>query len=280
MMPFVQEYIRSCDTYEFVTVGLASAYYVYPKTEATKIPSSLFIRKIMSRIDRLLRMFKIEKQLTYFLLPIRAPRRFPKNGEICEAKHINGAYTYPTSGEVYLFRCEEMAKVALHEACHHLPVHSQHWSISGTQRLCNAFGIDPNSTTLANEAIVEFWAEIFHCLSLSSEYRVPVDILLRKEISHGLSKTKKLLAYQRKYFGDKWRENTNAFAYIVFRTIILYHYIEFANMFPALRSSPYDTDAISDFLITKFQDANFTRAIKETRISTKGDMRMTVFGDL
>lgn len=280
MLTAVRDYIQSCDTYETVVVGCVTAYYVYPKKEVTKIPSNFFIRKVMSRVNRLLDIFKIEKTLTYFILPIRTPRRFPRNGEVCKAKHINGAYTYRNSGKVYLFRCEEMAKVAVHEACHHLMIHTEHWSISGNHRLYTTFGIDPACTLLANEAVIEFWAEIFHCLFLSSEHHVPVEVLVEKEVSHALQKAKKLLAYKQKHFGDNWREETNAFAYIVLRAVLLYHHTEFTSMFPAFRNEPYDTNAITDFLIRKYQDSGFERAMKHAVVPRKNDMRMTVFGDL
>lgn len=276
-MPFLESYIDRCDQHDIIQDRKVIIHYVYPRREAKHIPSVAYMRKIADRINVLLELYQYNNtnhDFTFWVLPTRERRKFPKKGELFGPIHINGAYTYVNSEppKIFVYRCEEIAKVMIHELCHHLPMHSHLWY--GTIRLCREFGLADALSTSPNEAVIEFWAEILHCAFISGSVK-NVATLVHDEIQHGLSKTRKLLEHKKKLGGGPWHENTNAFSYIVWRTVLLYFYRDFLKL-----HMPYDTEKVTDFLITKFHDPQFQRDLKKAPLPRNNDMRMTVHGDL
>lgn len=274
LVPFVESYIARCDLHNVIKEGHVVIHYVLPRREAKFVPSVAYMNTIATRINILLKIYEYAGEtMTFWVLPIREPRRFPKDGELFQPIHINGAYTYRDAGppRIYVYRCEEMAKVMIHEVCHHLPMHSPYWS--GNARLCHEFDIADYSKTLPNEAVIEFWAEILHCAFIGRHIE-HVATLIDQEVEHGLSKSRKLLEYKKKLGGGPWNEHTNAFSYVVWRTVLLYFYKDFLKL-----SMPYDTDMVSDFIIERFRDPNFQRDLWNAPLPRTRDMRMTVNGD-
>lgn len=278
-IPFIEKYIEKCDSHTIVSLGIVLINYVYVSADLHKkrIPSMDFVKNIATRINVVLRYFAYEGEpLVFWVLPARVPRKYPNDDELLAPIHINGAYTYRDGRppRIFVYRCEEMAKVMLHETCHHLAMHSVHWS--GTARLCREFGVNNDDNMVqVNEAVVEFWAEILQCCFVATETGKNVATLVKKEIHHGISKTKKLLAHQQKMPGGIWREHTNAFSYIVWRTILLYFYRDFITQ----HVLPYDTAVVTEFIINKFKDDKFQHALKIASFPRNNNMRMTIYGD-
>lgn len=279
LVPFVRSYIHKCDTHEIVKSGRVTINYVYPASDKYKIPPLLFIRKLAKRIDTLLSMprwqFKREK-LVYYILPALEPRQFPTDKEIIEPRHINAAYTYVNDDVIFIYRRDELGKTAIHEACHHLLVHTHEWR--SEKDLYKAFNIsmtDGHTDIRPNEAVVEFWAEMIQCCFIASDFGIPIEDLVECEIRHGLLKTKKILSFQSRVMPNgKWKEHTHAFSYIVLRTVLLYFYKEFMEI-----PMPYNDRIITEFMIEKFNSATFQDALKRTKLTKSKDLRMSVFGD-
>jgi hypothetical protein len=278
-LPDIDAFIDECDChYKVSRKGNVIINYIYPSNSEEIIPLPL-IRKVATRISIVLSQFGFSgAPLEYFLLPLKVNRTFPRVGEAFAPKHINGAYTYRTNRKIYLYRAEEFPKVALHEACHHLPFHTDSWDARALMKLYTTLNIDsagcPYQCTtqiLPNEAVVEFWAEILHMCFLHAEYKVPLYELLQKEIDHGLLKSSMILQHQRRSF-PKWKEDTHAYSYVVLRTVLLAHFDEFMQL-----TYPYDSRVVTDFMISKFRSPMFNKMLPRTNGSA--DMRMTVFGD-
>jgi hypothetical protein len=73
-----------------------------------------------------------------------------------------------------------------------------------------------------------------------------------------------------------WVERTNAFSYIVLRTICLFFLDDFL-----LLEVPYTSAKVTDFIIQKFTTPEFQEALRKVRVPDKDKqhMRMTRFGD-
>jgi hypothetical protein len=274
----LESFIVSCSYHAIIETDHVTFNVIYPRGYA--FPKT-HVMMVCKRLEALLRYNNFNKKLEYFLIPMRAKRMFPVSGKV-SSKNINGAYTYRTQRKVYIYRYEEFAKVALHEACHHLDIHVEHWNPKSLIELYREFNVDvagcPNrcsTAILPNEGIIEAWANIYHCAFLSIEYNVPLHHLLQAEVEHALIQTKKLLSYQREKY-PLWQEDTHSFSYIVIRTILLYFACDFTNMRP-----PYDSRRMTDFIIEKYNTKEFQQALENTRVPV-GDrhhMRMTRFGD-
>ena len=239
-------------------------------------PPLRYLLRIVKRLVCLTRMFSIDKTYTIWLLPMNHNRRFPDGTQV-EPIHINGGFTYVQGTTIYVYRYEECAKVLLHELLHHSPFDTHgKWTndqINGMRSVCSIH----NTVELnINEAIVEFWAVLFECLFVSYEYEIPYKMLIKKEQDWSILQTAKLLKYKDKYF-TLWQESTNAYCYIVLKTLLLTNYEDFLKI-----SVPYTTSHLYDFIVS-----HYNKNIKNKKVATNHkvkientSMRMTLFGDI
>lgn len=273
-------FIPLCKNMAKIELALVKMTYVYPKEESGDL---ILFQKVATRINNLLARFGFtaDPALEFYIIPLDSPRSFPKNGEMFGVNHINGAFTYRKNRKIFIFRREEWPKVAIHEACHHLPIHTEVWDPQSLMRIYDAFNIDKdgcpyNCTTniIPNEAIIEYWAEIVHLKCISKEYNIPFKMLLEKETKHALCKAAKILRYQKQHF-PLWKEDTHSFSYVVLRAVILYYHGKFQKI-----KYPYDSRQLTDFIINHFNNRQFQRDLLACKIQHNNNMRMTVFGDL
>lgn len=256
-----------------------------------------------------------------YIAPHTEQRAFPEHGSLVQPKHINGAFTYVRAGatpstptltpapapalapalapgqssdpvpvKIYIFRKEEFPKVMLHEICHHLPYHTPpaKWQPDVLGEFYRFFSIDalgcPNQCRVRlepNEAIVEFWATIFHLMFLSIESKNPqrFPALLACEKQWSAQQSHLLLERQRSSPGGRWVEDTHSYAYIVLKNILLQH----AEDFMANQQPPYDPRALLNFFKTRAESPG--RSIPKNASSARRSrcarsMRMTALGDM
>lgn len=170
-------------------------------------------------------------------------KRFIPHNDIIKPVNINGGFTMELNNEIFITRKEEFPKVILHEILHHnININSNYWKKNNIIRLKTHFNIDPSTNLIPNEAIIEFWATIKHLKFVSKDYKLNYNRLLNSEIKYSLFKSYQLLKKQN---NKLWREETNAFCYIIFKTIMLVNMEEFYKIY----KFPYDEDLITDFLI-------------------------------
>ena len=140
-------------------------------------------------------------------------------------------------------RKEEYSKVVLHEIIHHYnDINKNFWDLNIIKKLKNHFKISNKTILNPNEAIVELWASIYNILFISYEYRIPYKIILFNELNYSLKQSYKIKILQN---NKEWHEKTNAYCYVLFKTILLYNF----NKLMKIYTFPYDTYIISEFLI-------------------------------
>jgi len=192
-------------------------------------------------------------------------RYFPQKGTIT-SKHINGGFTDITKNEIFVTRIEEYSKVLLHEVLHHCHHIHGNFSQNNIQKLKQTFNISDETILLPNEAVVELWATILTLKYISFETKIPYKLLYDLEIHHSICQSARIIEKQ----GNReWKEKTNSYCYIVFKTILLLHVVDFLKKY----TFPYDDTYITDFIL---KHKNKT---KLPSIGMQKSLRMMILSD-
>ena len=205
----------------------------------------ILLSKILMSVKRAVAVkqyFNINKSLEINVVLSPYKRYIPVK-KCITPDHINGGYTTTSEGKIFVIRSEEYSKVIVHEIIHHVTnINKHNFPMDNTNELKGVFNISEETTLIPNEAIVELWATLLNCAFLSFEFHIPFQKLLDLEIQYSIMQSNKILKKQ----GSKvWEERTNAYCYIIFKTILLYNLKKFTEGY----TFPYDTNYITKFLI-------------------------------
>lgn len=274
-------YLPSCNIQETYRVPGCTIHVVCPEKDA---PPKILMLRVVRRIHCLIRIFRISKPLTFWLLPTPHLRMFPKDTHTqLSPEHINGGFTYSVSNTIFVFRREEFPKVLLHETLHHASIDTHDtWTTTDLQKIYAYFNVDTkgcdarmqceSTDVRPNEAWVETWAELYHLAFLCHEYRLPWSSLLHAEQRWACVQAKRVLQHQRSQPDGKWREHTHAFSYMVLRAALLW-------CASAVIERPPSKD-LAGFIVSCFENRAFQKCLQDTRVPPHMCFRMTVFGDM
>jgi hypothetical protein len=239
----ITTYIKNSKKYIILTYKNIKLHIIYKKS------NDIIIQHLIKTIMRSYTLTKINNysHITFNIYVLMAPyKRFiPKKG-IIDTEHINGGFTRLTdyhNQDIFISRKEEYSKVILHEIIHHFKhINNENWDTNNILKLKKHFKISSVTTLNPNEAFVELWATLYYILFISYEYKLNYKILLKKELNNSLSQSYKLLLFNKNNY---WKEKTNSYCYIIFKTILLYNF----NQLEKIYAYPYDTYKMTDFLI-------------------------------
>jgi hypothetical protein len=281
------DYLQTCDVHDTYKTPHCDIHVVSPLQD---VPPRLLMLRVARRVECLIRIFNMNRHFTFWLLPTRQLRKFPRRADVDIApEHINGGFTYaqPNAHTIFVFRKEEFPKVFLHETLHHAPLDKHaNWSKENLQRIYAYFRVDTSGCNQAmqchrtdlrpNEAWVEAWAEIYHMLFLQYEYHLPWSFLWNAEREWACVQAKRILMHQKAQRDGRWREKTHAFSYMVLRAALLWNA---PRMMDHRTKSNTDTD-LAQLMITCYEDPSFQASLQRTHIPRHACFRMTIFGDL
>jgi hypothetical protein len=205
-------------------------YHIYSQNLSKK--KLVKIKESYKQACCLCKYFGLSKNFNIHLVLAPHKRLFPAMKKLINVENINGGFTSVNGNNIYVFREEEFPKVILHELLHHSPVHSEAWTKYQTDELKLAFDISPNMRLIPNEAVVEVFATIIHCIFVSIVIKQPFKKIINTEIHHSVLQSNKFLAKQGQLPSGLWNEYTNSFCYIVFKTIMLMNFSKLANITP------------------------------------------------
>jgi len=204
-------------------------------------------KKSVNRIYKLLYFIISHSKMNLKTLKItlffnNSDKKLTKKYEILSPKHINTAVTYAcaTNGEIFLYRNEEWFKVLAHELMHSLCLDFSGLNIKDLKDSFKKL-FKLNSTYEISESYAEFWATVINVLFLSYDitssyksFKENVAMMLDIEKIFSLYQVTKILKYMKidsyENLIDRshlYEEKTNAFAYYIVKTILLYHYDDF-----------------------------------------------------
>lgn len=265
---FVENYYINCDEYFIISQDKVK-YHVYSQKNNNNPPLNNIISSL-KRTCSLMQYYEINKSLNIHIIMSPYKRYYPLQTEKIDVVHINGGFTSTSTNDIFIIRSEEFAKVILHEVLHHCElIHNNNWKQCHLEQLHNAFNISKNTMLYPNEAIVELWATLMHCMFISLDYNLPFDVLLNTELKYSFLQSNKILQIQSNRSGGVWEESTNAYCYIVFKTILLH------NVKRLVPSFPYDPEYITQFLID-----NQSTIYKTDKIHKSQSLRMMKTSDL
>ena len=187
------------------------------------------------------KFFKIKGNIVIHFVCCPFKRYFPTHG-IVSSEHINGGFTDISKNEIFITRIEEYPKVLLHEVLHHCQSIHGSFTKNNTEMLKHVFNISEETVLIPNEAVVEFWASILLMKFLSFETHIPFETLYAIELKHSMNQSARII---KKQGTKKWKEKSNAFCYIIFKTILLANVCEFLKGY----TFPYDDSYVTIFLI-------------------------------
>ena len=230
------------------------------------------MKKVFKRILTLIHIYKLTQPIHIWFVPISSKRYFPKNGEMIDAEHINGGYTYISNKTIFVYRLEEFPKVMLHEVLHNTYLQTQFTSTDLT-KLSKKLNISMKCNFQPAEAIIELWALYYHLKFISYEKNISFNELYYEELQWSLSQTKRLLDYKDKYYNE-WCEKTNAISYIYIKTCLLFYLQDFLKI-----KTPYASSKLVKFIQLNIDRPKFVNAYL-SKINLKDpSFKMTRFGD-
>lgn len=265
------DYAQRCNKVSsFVLKDMSFHFYYVNRLD---IPISKILLSIKQAIVCKL-YFNIKKSLNIHVTLSPSKRKFPQKNSIITPENINGGFTINEDNNIYIVRREEYSKVMLHEILHHCDKIHNTFTNDQESTLKNVFNISDNTVLVPNEAIVELWALLFTSAFLSFEYKQKFTDLVKLETQFSIAQSNKILKKQKNM---KWHEETNAYCYIIFKTILLINLKEFTVHY----TFPYDTEYVTSFLIKHKDTIPSGPLCHEDTISVHGpsSLRMTMLSD-
>lgn len=224
--PQTKDYFKKCDKcLKLYNDTTQLTYYVYYSKNADVPPVGKLMESFQQAVA-ILQYFGVTKYINIYIVMSPFKRVMPRGGNVISPEHINGGYTHPDGNEIFIIRSEEFSKVILHEILHHCKqVHSEAWTNAQINALKARFNIAKSTLLIPNEAVVEVWATLMHSMFTSFEYGVNWKDLVKIELKYSTQLCNNVLKLQQK-MAQGWYENTNAYAYIIFKTILLKYILE------------------------------------------------------
>jgi hypothetical protein len=187
---------------------------------------------------------------------------------------LNTGYT--RGNQIVVYREEEWLKVFIHECMHLFEYDSE---LRNKSELL--YPLFPISRKIQlNESYCEIWARVLNCCVISVLNNVDLDHLLEKERQHSLQQMVNVLHYMNiKYpqLMDKntvYKENTNAFAYLVIPAILIqdsYLFVKWCKKNNKTLLTIYNADKYIAFIQSTYNSKEFLNIIPNSNssLSTK-----------
>ena len=232
---------------------------------------------ISKRVSLLKKLGKSKK--CHFLINIipSSFKKIYKNGNDLCGDNINSGVTWINSGEIFVWRKEELLKVLTHELIHCFKYDNSLYNHSFNS---NKFKFIKNRYTL-NETYTELLAEFINlgielkCVEYSvfkKMWENEVDFSVCQAI-----RVMRILGFS--CFNDmistSWKQQTNVFNYYILRSAIMIYYNDFFQKFCSLKINPSKFETFAEKC---FYSHKFKHIINNSSCSKSTSLRMTSYG--
>lgn len=231
-------------------------------------------------------------EINLYLTPFKkiAPDNF---NSILGINEINSGYSSvgcKKNTEIIIYRKEEWFKVLIHELMHNLNLDFAIVNIDESKEMLYNL-LNLNIKYEITETYVETWARIINIAiaakiktDIFDEYTKQFKELLYKEIIFSLQQATKILKFVNNT--NNYRENTNAYAYYVFTSALLYDYHSFldwcysnniSNIFDIKKNSK-TIKKFTELIISSLKNNGYQKAISCVyNLNSNNSLRMSRF---
>ncbi len=272
----ISDFISSRVIRNIINTLFIKTTYKYNKRTVKIFSSNVLNDVLIKKIDSIFNFFDIltGTENKYYLEIFLSSKKkfFNKNLDSIDSDNINSGATLP--GEyIYLWRCEELTKVLIHELVHYL-----HLDMARYQNKFKVLYKDINleaGMINPNEAYTEFLALFlmsiwsFYYNSFDGELNEFVNKRLTIELGWSYHQIAKILKYFKCYsnYDDlftnncTFKQNTNVLSYFILKTYFLQNINIILSKFNL--QNLYVTDEISKYILnnTDLRDDKFTENI-------------------
>lgn len=194
------------------------------------------------------------ENLQVYMYPSTFKKVFPKKIPVTY-DNANGGYTALFTNKkqryIVLFRKEDIENVFVHECIHYLDIEHKLFRQSDTF-IKTFFTIQ--SSILLSEGYVEILTILYVSICNSILLNIDVGDILYNELLYGLLQSNKVFSLYDitdTHTFINWKDDTNTFAYVIIKTVCLYHIDLFLNLF--LDHTKIDNKSFSFFIIQHFK---------------------------
>ena len=244
---------------------------------SSKKISVKMLEKICKRIVLLKLLGKSNKNhFILYLIPSRFKKKY-KNGDSLCGDNINSGATWINSGEIIIWRKEEMLKVLTHELIHSFKYDNGLYNHSF---LSKKFGFIKNRYLL-NETYTEILAEFINlALELDCVDYSVFNKMWLNEVDFSICQTIRvmnILGFNnfKDMISTEWKQKTNVFNYYVLRSAIMIYYKDFFKKFCSLNINPKKFELFAEKV---FYSKKYRSIINKRECSKTNSLRMTCYG--
>ena len=163
-------------------------------------------------------------------------KKMPLVHEVVGAVHLNSGYTQRCTpgSEIVVFRKEEWCKVFIHECFHYFGMDTKLDIPSYNKAIQKLFPIDTEVNL--SESYCEVWARLLNCCLISALHHISLEKLIHQERKHSCKQLHHLLQTMGLTYTDlhhatsRYKEETNAFSYLVLAGLWMCYYDTFLHL--------------------------------------------------
>lgn len=194
------------------------------------------------------------ENLKVYMYPSTLKKSMPTHSPItCD--NINSGYTTIANKKdryIVLFRKEDIENVFIHECIHYLGIDRTLFNRSDSF-IKKFFTVD--CSILLNEGYTEVLTIIYVSICNSILLQLDVNDILYNELLYSLLQSNKVFSFYNITDDTRtfinWKDNTNTFAYIIIKTVCLYHIDIFLDLF--FNHTKIDATHFSFFIIQYYK---------------------------
>ena len=194
------------------------------------------------------------ENLQVYMYPSTFKKVFPKKKPIT-SDNVNSGYATRSINKkqryIVLFRKEDIENVFIHECIHYLDI--EHKLFNHSDSFIKTF-FTIQSSILLSEGYTEILTILYVSICNSILLNIDIGDILYNELLYGLLQSNKVFSLYAITDTDtftNWKDDTNTFAYVIIKTVCLYHIDLFLDLF--FDHTNIDSKSFSFFIIQHFK---------------------------
>lgn len=191
-------------------------------------------------------LYRTRKDFMVTIIATKRKKKFPKKGEIIGIENVNSGMTVINSGDITIWRLEEIEKVLIHELIHSCGADRALFNVLDIEA-CNTFCIKCDENININEVFTDFWAIIMYCIISGRSYKKELDWSWQQMMCV-------LDHYNFNVVGDIFErelpQNSNVMSYYVLKACVMQNFREMIKFGITFHNDDYCRKTFFDFIVS------------------------------